>query len=100
LNLPPLIVLIAVLAGAELLGITGVLLALPLAAAGRVAMDYLYEKRFKSTGQQEAMSEEQAEGPLEPEVVVDQPLAPDIPAGRPRDIPPLVRRQPANDEAV
>ena len=33
LNLPPLIVLIAVLAGAELLGITGVLLALPLSGS-------------------------------------------------------------------
>jgi predicted PurR-regulated permease PerM len=45
LNLPPLIVLIAVLAGAELLGITGVLLALPLTAAGRVAIDYIIENR-------------------------------------------------------
>lgn len=45
LNLPPVIVLIAVLAGAELLGITGVLLALPLTAAGRVALDYVLENR-------------------------------------------------------
>jgi predicted PurR-regulated permease PerM len=45
LNLPPVIVLIAVLSGAELLGITGVLLALPLAAAGRVALDYVLENR-------------------------------------------------------
>jgi predicted PurR-regulated permease PerM len=45
LNLPPVIVLIAVLVGAELLGITGVLLALPLTAAGRVAMDYVLENR-------------------------------------------------------
>jgi hypothetical protein len=45
LNLPPVIVLIAVLCGAELLGITGVLLALPLAAAGRVALDYVLENR-------------------------------------------------------
>lgn len=45
LNLPPVIVLIAVLAGAELLGVTGVLLALPLTAAGRVAMDYVLENR-------------------------------------------------------
>jgi predicted PurR-regulated permease PerM len=45
LNLPPVIVLIAVLAGAELLGITGVLLALPITAAGRVAMDYVLENR-------------------------------------------------------
>ncbi len=45
LNLPPVIVLIAVLSGAELLGITGVLLALPLAAAGRVALDYVLDNR-------------------------------------------------------
>jgi predicted PurR-regulated permease PerM len=45
LNLPPVIVLIAVLCGAELLGITGVLLALPLTAAGRVALDYVLENR-------------------------------------------------------
>ena len=45
LNLPPVIVLIAVLFGAELLGITGVLLALPLAAAARVALDYVLENR-------------------------------------------------------
>ena len=45
LNLPPVIVLIAVLAGAELLGVTGVLLALPITAAGRVAMDYVLENR-------------------------------------------------------
>jgi len=45
LNLPPVIVLIAVLAGAELLGITGVLLALPLTAAGRVGLDYLMQNR-------------------------------------------------------
>jgi predicted PurR-regulated permease PerM len=45
LNLPAIIVLIAVLAGAELLGIIGVLLALPLTAAARVAVDYLIESR-------------------------------------------------------
>ncbi len=45
LNLPPLMVLIAVLAGGELLGVPGILLALPVAAAGRVAFDYLMEQR-------------------------------------------------------
>jgi predicted PurR-regulated permease PerM len=45
LNLPPIIVLVAVLAGAELMGITGVLLALPLTAAGRVLLDYVIESR-------------------------------------------------------
>lgn len=46
LNLPPIIVLIAILAGAELLGVVGVLLALPLTAAARVGMDYILEKRM------------------------------------------------------
>lgn len=45
LNLPPLMVLIAVLAGGELLGVPGILLALPVAAAGRVAFDYFMEQR-------------------------------------------------------
>ena len=45
LNLPPLIVLIAVLAGGELLGVPGVLLALPVAAAGRVGFDYYMDRR-------------------------------------------------------
>jgi putative heme transporter len=45
LNIPPLIVLIAVLAGGQVLGITGVLLALPAAAAARVALDYWLESR-------------------------------------------------------
>jgi predicted PurR-regulated permease PerM len=53
LNLPPVIVLIAVLAGAELLGITGVLLALPITAAGRVAMDYVLENRTWLVASQE-----------------------------------------------
>jgi putative heme transporter len=61
LNLPPIIVLVAVLAGAELLGIAGVLLALPLAAAGRVVLDYLIESR------QLPMVNQQT----------DQPMAPD-----------------------
>jgi predicted PurR-regulated permease PerM len=45
LNLPPLIVLLAILVGGELFGITGVLLALPAAAVGRVAMDYVLDAR-------------------------------------------------------
>jgi predicted PurR-regulated permease PerM len=63
LNLPPLIVLVAVLAGAELLGITGVLLALPLAAAGRVAADYFYRNQTS----------------VQMGVKVEQSLAPDGP---------------------
>lgn len=45
LNLSPLIVLITILAGGQLLGIVGVLLALPAAAVGRVAMDYVLDRR-------------------------------------------------------
>ena len=50
LNLPPLIVLIAVLAGGELFGIPGVLLALPAAAVGRVFFDYVLENRVGGIG--------------------------------------------------
>jgi predicted PurR-regulated permease PerM len=49
LNLPPVIVLIAVLVGGQLFGIAGVLLALPGAAVARVVLDYYLEKR--SVGQ-------------------------------------------------
>ncbi len=45
LNLPPFVVLLTILAGAELLGIAGVLLGLPAAAIGRVAWDFWLEKR-------------------------------------------------------
>jgi len=44
LNLPPLVVLIAVLVGGRLLGIAGVLLAIPAAAVARVAFDYWMER--------------------------------------------------------
>lgn len=69
LNLPPIIVLIAVLAGAQLLGITGVLLALPLTAAARVWLDYLLEKR--------GISLSPAEPHDEPVDETEQPFAPD-----------------------
>jgi predicted PurR-regulated permease PerM len=49
LNLPALVVLLAVLAGAELMGVVGVLLALPAAAAGRVVLDYYLERRGAGT---------------------------------------------------
>ena len=58
LNLPPVIVLIAVLAGAELLGVTGVLLALPLTAAGRVGLDYLIQNRQMLLGQESSAAEQ------------------------------------------
>lgn len=45
LNLPALVVLLAVLIGGELLGVPGILLALPAAAAGRVVLDYYLEGR-------------------------------------------------------
>jgi predicted PurR-regulated permease PerM len=45
LNLPPVIVLVAVLIGGAMFGIPGVLLALPAAAVARVGLDYYLEKR-------------------------------------------------------
>ena len=44
LGLQPLVVLIVVLIGAELLGIPGILLALPATAAGKVLLDYYLER--------------------------------------------------------
>ena len=63
LNLPPLIVLIAVLAGGELFGIPGVLLALPAAAVGRVFLDYVLENRIGGIG---PVSTEEVLAPDEP----------------------------------
>ncbi len=68
LNLPSLVVLMAVLIGGELMGIPGILLALPAAAAGRVVLDYYLDRREGGTGIPEAL----------PEVDV---LAPDDTAG-------------------
>ena len=70
LNLPPLIVLIAVLAGGELFGIPGILLALPAAAAGRVGLEYFLERHTSIIG-----------APLPS----DEPLAPDDPATGPKE---------------
>jgi predicted PurR-regulated permease PerM len=75
LNLPAIIVLIAVLAGAELLGIIGVLLALPLTAAARVAVDYLIESRQIVLPSQPREAVE----PTEPASSSEQPFAPDLP---------------------
>jgi predicted PurR-regulated permease PerM len=74
LNLPPIIVLIAVLAGAELFGITGVLLALPLTAAGRVWLDYVLRQRGVSLSPAE-----------EPAPEGEQILAPDMPPDEPQE---------------
>lgn len=49
LGLPPLTVLLAVLVGGELLGIPGILLALPAAAAGKVGLDYVLNARGRQS---------------------------------------------------
>jgi putative heme transporter len=51
LNLPPIIVLVAVLIGAKLFGVSGVLLALPAAAVARVLLDYYLERRALHLGE-------------------------------------------------
>ena len=93
LNLPAIIVLLAVLAGAELLGIVGVLLALPLTAAARVWMDFVIENRRMPL---------MPEQPFEPEpettgvervdgaTVAEQPFAPDaqVAPASPDDVAP------------
>lgn len=45
LRLPPFVVLLAAACGAQLLGMVGVLLALPAASAGRVLVEYWLERR-------------------------------------------------------
>lgn len=45
LGLQPMVVLVAVLVGGELLGIPGILLALPAAAAGKVILDLFLDRR-------------------------------------------------------
>ncbi|MCA9646569.1 MAG: AI-2E family transporter, partial [Myxococcales bacterium] len=49
LGLQPLVVLLAVLVGGDLLGIPGILLALPATAAGKVFLDYYLSQRGRST---------------------------------------------------
>lgn len=67
LNVPPLVVLLAVLVGAELLGIAGVLLALPAAAAGRVVLDYYWPANGTSGAEPLASPEAPGTGTSEPE---------------------------------
>jgi len=69
LNLPPVIVLIAALAGTELMGLTGALLALPVAAVARVWLDYYLSRRGISLAPIEETDK--------PEDPTDQPFAPD-----------------------
>jgi predicted PurR-regulated permease PerM len=63
LNLPSLVVFIAVLVGAELMGIPGVLLALPTAAAGRVVLDYYLDRREGGTGIPETLPDSELLAP-------------------------------------
>ena len=58
LNLPPIIVLVAVLIGGKLFGISGVLLALPAAAVGRVALDYYLQRRTLRVGETSTSDEQ------------------------------------------
>jgi hypothetical protein len=74
LNLPPIIVLIAALAGGELMGLTGALLALPVAAVGRVWLDYYLEKRGVFLNPLE-------DGGVEPSDAGDELFAPDTKIG-------------------
>jgi predicted PurR-regulated permease PerM len=57
LNLPPIIVLVAVLVGGKLFGVSGVLLALPAAAVGRVLLDYYLQGRRLRIGETHAADE-------------------------------------------
>ena len=66
LNLPALVVLLAVLVGAELLGVAGVLLALPAAAAARVVLDYYLDKRENGTELAAGAGEREAFAPDAP----------------------------------
>jgi predicted PurR-regulated permease PerM len=88
LNLPPLIVLIAILAGAELLGIVGVLLALPLTAAGRVGLDYILKNRHWLKLTQE--TEEQPFAPDPPPEKAQPARPPTRSAGVPPEAEPEV----------
>lgn len=59
LNLPPLVVLVTVLIGGELLGVVGVLLSLPAAAAGRVVLEYVLDRRLLGLPGNSQVSEEE-----------------------------------------
>ncbi len=58
LNLPPIIVLVTVLIGGKIFGVSGVLLALPAAAAGRVVLDLYLRRRARRTGGHHRAEEE------------------------------------------
>ena len=73
LRLPTIAVVLAILAGAELLGLVGALLALPLAAGIRVVVEYFADVKKVSTHSTAA----QAETAADDAAPVDQPFAPD-----------------------
>ena len=80
LNLPAIVVFVAVLVGAQLMGIPGILLALPAASAGRVVLDYYLDRRDGGRG-------------IPEEVIVEPPqvLAPD-PEDGPTEAPEVIER--------
>lgn len=73
LRLPTIAVVLAILAGAELLGLVGALIALPLAAGIRVVVEYFAQVRKES--QQSANAD--AEDAADQAAPADQPFAPD-----------------------
>jgi putative heme transporter len=76
LRLPTIAVVLAILAGAQLLGLVGALLALPLAAGIRVVVEYFADVR-KKTGASARAEAEQAEAAADEAAPPDQPFAPD-----------------------
>lgn len=80
LNLPPIVVLVAVLVGGRLLGIAGVLLAMPAAAVARVGFDYWMERRDPPAAQ--AVPEDQVMAPDDAEEKPKTPAAARRPRGR------------------
>jgi predicted PurR-regulated permease PerM len=73
LRLPTIAVVLAILAGAELLGLVGALLALPVAAGLRVVVEYFAEVRRASSRDTATQASEASDEVAPP----DQPFAPD-----------------------
>jgi len=76
LRLPTIAVVLALLAGVELLGLLGALLSLPVAAAIRVVVEYFAEVRKDSTSTEAEEAVQAADDAAPP----DQPFAPDVEA--------------------
>jgi len=86
LRLPTIAVVLAILAGAELLGLVGALLALPVAAGLRVVVEYFAEVR-KGSPRSDATQARDASDDVAPS---DQPFAPDVgPQTRPAESAPV-----------